>query len=63
MHTHVRIYTSIIDTVLSAVCFLEGPTCWRMGWPHVAARGGPRHTRARAQTSVFHSSSAVRLLE
>ena len=47
MHTHVRIYTSIIDTVLSAVCFLEGPTCWRMGWPHVAGRGGPHDARAR----------------
>ena len=31
--------------ILSAVSLLEGPFPWRMGWPRVAGRGGPRHTR------------------
>ena len=31
---------------------LEGPIRWRMGWPHVAGRGGPRHTRTRANFGI-----------
>ena len=81
INTHIRICRCIhVPSYLQikfvhAACryklrFLAGPIRWRMGWPHVAGRGGPRHTRtranfgislARAQTLVFHFSSAVRL--
>ena len=43
----VYIYIRFTHTILNASSIFnwEGPIRWRMGWPRVAGRGGPRHTR------------------
>ena len=46
-----HIYTCI--NVYIFLKTLEGPIRWRMGWPHVAGRGGPRHTRAPKRAALF----------
>ena len=37
---------------------LEGPIRWRMGWPHVAGRGGPRHTRTHRNFGTLATQCA-----
>jgi hypothetical protein len=45
----------------TAYSVLEGPIRWMMGWPRVAGRGGPRHTRAYDDVG-FYLFNTMRLL-
>ena len=51
----IHLHSIYKKTILSAssIFNLEGPIRWRMGWPRVAGRGGPRHTRAHLCLMMF----------